>query len=163
MAKTAEHSKEIAQTKGRVTVVDAEDYEFLSKWKWYFDEYAKRRSSLSDGNDKVIRMHRLVLPVKDEEQIDHINRDKLDNRKVNLRPCTHAENQRNRPVCKNNTSGYKGVRKHIRGYWESRIKVNGKEIHIGRYSDIKEAARAYNAVAKKHFGEFAYLNKIEGE
>ena len=91
--------------------------------------------------------------------VDHINGNPLDNRKSNLRICTNAENQRNRGVNKNNTSGYKGVcwAKQNKK-WKARIKHNGKLIHLGYYKDKEEAARAYDKKAKELHGEYAYLN-----
>lgn len=110
-------------------------------------------------------LHREIMGVTDpKKDIDHINMNTLDNRKSNLRFATPGQNAINRPKQKNNTSGYKGVfvrkeYKHIK--YRAAIRVNQKLIHIGQFNTVEEAALAYNKVAIKYFGEFAYLNTIK--
>ncbi len=91
------------------------------------------------------------------EQVDHINRDKLDNRIENLRPASRAQNSQNRDKYKNSLSKYKGVCP-----WKSRfsayIRVNKKQIHLGLFDSAKDAARVYDGAALKYFGEYARLN-----
>lgn len=102
-------------------------------------------------------MHHSFLPVF----VDHINRNRSDNRIENLRQCTHAENQRNGAAYKTNKSGYKGVslyKDKIR--WRASIQTNKRNKHIGIYECKKEAARAYNLAARMYHGEFAYTNLI---
>ena len=90
---------------------------------------------------------------------DHINGDGLDNRKQNLRICTHAENLRNRRLGKNNTSGYKGVSWHkLHKLWYAHISHNKKLMSLGYFKDKEEAAKAYDRKAIELFGEFAKLN-----
>ena len=106
-------------------------------------------------------MHRLILNAKKGEQVDHINRNGLDNRKKNLRLCSHSQNGINRPFQKNNSSGFKGVHKYkYGGKWEVSIEKGGKNFYVGVFSDKKEAALAYNKKAKELFGEFAYQNPV---
>jgi hypothetical protein len=94
-------------------------------------------------------------------EVDHKNRISICNDKNNLRLATRSENQRNKNIQKNNTSGYKGVCwDKIRNKWKSAIHVNGKIINLGRFFTKEEAAIAYNEAAVKYFGEFAYLNVI---
>ena len=91
--------------------------------------------------------------------IDHINHNGLDNRRENLRICTNAENNRHRRKPKNNTSGYKGVCwDKSKKKWRARIEKDNKNIHIGYYNILEEAARAYDAKAKELFGKYAQLN-----
>jgi hypothetical protein len=92
--------------------------------------------------------------------IDHANGDTLDNRKVNLRICTRADNKRNRGIPSNNTLGYKGVAltKSKKRYMARIGSGRGKHMYLGTYDTIEEAARAYDAKAKELFGEYAYLN-----
>jgi hypothetical protein len=93
--------------------------------------------------------------------VDHKNRVSICNDKENLRLATRAENQRNKNIQKNNTSGYKGVCwDKARNKWKSGIHVNGKLINLGRFYTKEEAALSYNEAALKYFGEFAYLNVI---
>ena len=93
--------------------------------------------------------------------VDHINRVSTCNSKNNLRLATRSDNQRNKKIQRNNTSGYKGVCwDKARNKWKSGIHVNGKIINLGRFDTKEEAARVYNEAALKYFGEFAYLNVI---
>lgn len=146
--------RQIPLSKGLFATVDDEDFEAFSSKKWYLTSHGYVKSHRE-------YMHRVVMNPKDGEQVDHINMDKLDNRRVNLRLCTARENSLYRPKNKNNTSGYKGVhqRKDTKR-WQSYIMVNRKRIHLG-YFDTKEmAARVYNGAAIKYFGDYAYLNEV---
>ncbi len=102
-------------------------------------------------------MHQLLLP--DATIADHIDGDGLNNRRSNLRPASEAQNAAHARKGKNNTSGFKGVDQNGgRSSWRARILVNGKSLYLGRFSTKEEAARAYDAAALVHFGEFAILN-----
>lgn len=166
--------KKIKLNKNKFALVDNEDFEFLSRWKWYvsrnnhfpFTEYAKRNRHLDD-NSKEIFMHRVILEMHGQlnhkKLVDHINHDGLDNRKSNLRPATMSENKTYGKKYSNNTSGYKGVYFEENGKprkWRSRIAVNGRDTHIGWFYTKEEAAIAYNQASKKYYGNFSYLNKI---
>lgn len=141
-------------------IVDDDDYEMLSKYKWHNNRGYPYTEALIDGQKKKLGMHRMVMGVKngDKVQVDHINHTPHDNRKSNLRICTHAENVRNRKVIKSKT-GYKGVWKHGKKF-AAEVVHNGKRMYLGCYTTPEEAAKAYNRVAKEYHGEFAYLNKI---
>ena len=106
------------------------------------------------------RIHRLLLGATNPKmQVDHINGNKLDNRKENLRLATNQQNQHNVGKRKNNTSGYKGVSWYRkRKKWKAAIKHNKKSIHLGYYDTPEEASRAYDKAAVEFFGEFAHLN-----
>jgi hypothetical protein len=95
------------------------------------------------------------------EYIDHINCIRSDNRISNLRACTSAENNRNRQPRKNASSKYKGVFWDHGNKWRAGIRVDGKQIYAGSFLIEEDAAKAYNTLAKKHFGEFAYINKVK--
>lgn len=93
--------------------------------------------------------------------VDHINGDKSDNRRSNLRVCTQAQNCANskRPV--SNISGYKGVHFYKQyGKYSVKLQVNRKQLFFGYFEDKHEAAKAYNEAAIKHYGEFAKLNEV---
>ena len=160
--------KTIQLTNGMFTLVDDEDYERLvAMGKWYFstDLYAINGKSYRKENNKsatvFVRMHRIILNAKPGEFVDHVNGDKLDNRKSNLRICTIAENTRNAGARKNNKSGFKGVHfDKSRGKFTAQITFQSKDIHLGRFLCPKEAARVYNDAALKYHGEFAKLNEI---
>lgn len=151
---------EIKLTKGRVAIVDKEDFEWLSQWKWTFGRYALRRIG-GRKNYTTIYMHKLILGISGNIQGDHINNNKLDNRRSNLRVCNHAENQRNRPKYKNNVSGFRGVcLDKRRNLWKAEICFNRKRRHLGYFDNKEDAAKRYDEYAKELFGEFAYTNFI---
>jgi hypothetical protein len=91
--------------------------------------------------------------------VDHINGDSSDNRICNLRTATKSENHGNRVlISRVNTSGYRGVSLHKSGRWYAQLSKNGKHVLFKTFDNIEEAARAYDAAALEHFGEFAKLN-----
>tara|TARA_R110000737_G_scaffold4909_1_gene15897 strand:- start:194 stop:682 length:489 start_codon:yes stop_codon:yes gene_type:complete len=109
---------------------------------------------------KLYRAHRLAWLYTNglfpKDQIDHINGVKDDNRIINLRAATHAENQHNQKIPINNTSGFKGVSwNKIAGKWGSQIYIAGKRKHLGYFTDKVEAHKTYCAAADKYFGKFA--------
>jgi hypothetical protein len=94
-----------------------------------------------------------------ELEVDHINGDKLDNRRANLRVATKTQQRQNQRVTRRNTSGFKGVsRISSTGRWRARIKVSGRQMPCGVYATAESAALAYDAAAREYFGEFARLN-----
>jgi hypothetical protein len=152
--------REIELGTGISATIDDEDFEILSKYSWSLSNkgYAYRTDA---GKGRHIFMHRDLIPCKDypEEEIDHINRNKLDNRKSNLRICTKSQNLMNKPAQSNNTSGYKGVsKKKDRNKWQSQISVDGRLNYIGSFNTAEEAAEAYDRVAKIVYGNFAVTN-----
>ena len=109
-------------------------------------------------------MHRLIMNAPKGLQVDHINNVGIDNRRFNLRLCNQSNNQANRGLDKDNTSGYKGVTfkkdKPRNKPWQAQINYKGKHYSIGYFATKEEAAKAYNAKAKEFFGEFARLNPM---
>lgn len=139
----------------KVAVVDDDDYEFVNGFRWYLNKgYAQ-----SYAKGRLYKMHRLVMVVKRGQHIDHINHDKLDNRKENLRLCSRAQNNRNLLRRKDNTSGYKNVYRDLStGHWRPYIYVDGKPIYFGSFKEKRHAAIAH-AIFVEHFhGEFATSN-----
>lgn len=150
--------KKIKLTQGKYALVDAEDFEWLSQWKWYFHSkgYAVR-NCYREGH-KQIRMHIAILGKNSGHEIDHINGKKTDNRKKNLRFATRIQNSNNRPRNKNNTTGFKGVKAHWTGArfsYQARLWYLGKYIHIGTFKTKLLAHRAYIKKAKELHGGFA--------
>jgi len=145
--------KEIKLTNGTVMQVDDEDYEWGMKSKWTnVSGYAK-----SGIAGRTMTFHREIMDVKKGEQIDHVDGNRLNNQKANLRVVTQQQNSQNKKLHKNNTTGYKGVHP-FREKFRACIAINGKTIHLGLYHSAVEAAEAYDAKAKELYGEFAKLN-----
>lgn len=119
------------------TIIDDEDVGVISKHSWYINNCGYVIST------EGISLHRLVLGItKKNQHIDHINRDKLDNRKINLRICMPWQNAHNIPKKKNNTSGYKGVFRNGEK-WISKIMVRGNRIYLGTFDTKEKAYEAY--------------------
>lgn len=152
--------KRIKLSQGKFTLVDDDDFKWLSEWKWYFNKgYAVRNSSYILGKRITLFMHREILRVPVEMFTDHIDGDELNNRRGNLRICTKSENARNRKILSINASGYKGVNwRKLEKKWQAHIKVNGIQIHLGYFTTAQEAACVYDRAALKYFGEFARPN-----
>lgn len=139
-----------------VAIVDKQDLDLLKLGKWY--RGGSGRVELV--KDHRVTLHRIIgtrMGIPFDSEIDHENRDKLDNRRSNLRPATRAQNNRNRGKNKGCVSQYKGVYPN-RGKWASSIMIEGKRIWIGRFDNEIEAAKAYDAKAKELHAEFAVLN-----
>jgi len=155
----------IKMTKGKFALVDDEDVEKVSRFKWYTLEkdglfYGNSTVYIPVRKKKLYQMHRVIMNAPKGLQVDHINGDRLDNRRSNLRLCTQSQNASNRGKNKNNTSGYKGVSWNKREKkWSARIRVNGKLYFLGNFIDIKYAAQAYNIAAKKYHKQFANGNR----
>lgn len=135
-------------------MIDLEDVGIVKDKLWCYNQngYIKNQHGL---------LHRAIMKAKPHELVDHINHDKLDNRKRNLRIATKAQNSQNSLICINNKSGYKGVSWHkVAKKWAVYITIKGKSTYLGLFTDKKQAAMAYNISASEHFGEFAKLNEI---
>jgi hypothetical protein len=159
--------KQIPLTKGQFVLVDEEDYKNLNQFKWYcsFYGYAVRNIHVYPGQSgwRPTMMHRIILGLSryDKRVIDHINGNKLDNRKENLRICTQAQNAMNARRAITNKSGFKGVSwDKQRGKWKAYLSIKNKQKLLGRFIDKVNAAKAYNKAAKYYRGEFASLNDL---
>ncbi len=154
--------KQIPLTQGKFAIVDDEDFERLSKFKWFASKvgsgaFYAMRTIREGGCKRILPMQNAVMSVQHGVIVDHIDRNRLNNRRDNLRICTQAQNSCNRSMMRNNTSGFKGVSRHGKK-WQSRIKLDGKSMFLGYFNTKEEAARAYDAAAVKFHGEFASLN-----
>ena len=159
----------IELTQGKVAVVDDCDYDYLNQWKWYYNQgYARRQSSASllntSSRQHTVGMHREVMFRMGGEPVhtDHIDGDRLNNTRGNLRASTCSENCRNTGPAKHNKSGLKGVCWKPRiSKWVAQICHNRKVRHLGYFNTKEDAAKAYNAASTKYHGNFAYLNEIK--
>jgi hypothetical protein len=136
------------------TLVSIRHYSIVITYKWYLssNSYVMTRK----GN-KLVSLHRLITKATKDEVVDHINHNKLDNRDENLRKCTQSENMRNQGVRTNNTSGVTGVTwDKSRSKWEAYVRINGKTIHLGRFSSKEDAVAARKKAEEEYFGEFRY-------
>jgi hypothetical protein len=150
-------TRQIPLRRGGFALVDDEDFERLSKMKWHV------LNGCYAAHGHGILMHRLIMDVRDNQQIDHINGNGLDNRRCNLRLATKPQNMMNRGAQKRNKSGYKGVYRRVVSNgvkWIANIKFDGKSHNLGSFDTKEQAAQVYNEAAQKHFGQFAWLNKI---
>lgn len=147
-----------AVRKDNVIVSDS-DFEWLSTLNW-----SSQKSGIvyTRIGGRHVQMHRLIMDAPESLEVDHINGNRLDNRRENLRLCTSSQNKCNRGLRRDNTSGYKGVSWHKqRQKWSVRIKTPyGKYLSCGLFEDKREAALAYNKAALNFHGEFAHLNKL---
>lgn len=164
--------KKIKLTRGKFALVDDEDFQELSKYKWQaktdgYNWYAKRGYYNKETKKCVeIKMHRQIMNHPIGMKIDHINHNGLDCQKQNLRICTHGENMMNRKKKVSGISKYLGVsisKSTVRGkiykYWSAVLRADGKVYNIGKFKTEENAAIAYNIFAEKHHGQFANYNK----
>jgi len=147
--------KQIPLGDGYYAYVDAADYEWLNQWTWHVQNgYAVRWEK-----GKVIFMHREILKPPRGKMGDHVNGNRLDDTRANLRVCTRPENSRNKSKPHGTSSRFRGVSyRKDSGKWYARIRFEGKLIHLGLFTEEVEAARAYDRKAVELFGEFARLN-----
>ena len=132
-------------------LIDIDDIEKCKQYKWFFSGHGYI------VNSNYIKLHRFITNCPKGKEVDHINHNKLDNRKSNLRICTHQENNCNKGLMKTNTSGVTGVSwDESRGKWIAYIKGE----NLGRFNTKDEAIKARKEAEIKYFGE--YRNR-EGE
>lgn len=162
--------KEIQLTKGKVAIVDDDDFEWLNQWKWNFHKgYAGRSAYIDDGKRRVLFMHREIIKTPIGLITDHKDRNKLNNQKSNLRLCGKSQNRVNSNKNPLSTSKFKGVsiqkmRKNRYTYYLSQVKFNGRTVFFKLFPFTSEgelqAAKAYNDASVKYYGEFADVNSI---
>lgn len=139
--------------------IDDEDYDRVNQYSWSLGQDDTIHARV--GNE-VINIGRFILSYYGPNTVDHKDRDRFNNQKENLRLATRSQNQQNRKIPSQNTSGFKGVHWERRmNKWRARITVNKYTIHLGFFSDKIEAAKAYNKSALVNFGEFAVLNEVD--
>jgi len=150
---------------GRFTIVEPEDYYWLNNFHWSIKKrgdcfYAIRFLNTPDDKLKFILLHREIMKAPKGVLVDHRNNDGLDNRRANLRLATRSQNNINRRQNKSKTlSRFVGVTfDRRRRRWVARIYINGKCKFLGSFDNEIDAAMAYDAAAKKYYGEFARLN-----
>lgn len=154
----------IALTQGKIALIDRRDYPEIGRHRWSaahrdLNWYASRSIRNSEGELHAIYMHRAIMQTPVGVEIDHVNGDGLHNTRDNLRVCTHGNNTCNTGLRADNSSGFKGVyRVKKTGRFAACVRLNGRNLYQGGYATAEEAARAYDAAAREHFGKFARLN-----
>src|SRR5690606_9742185 len=154
-------TREIILNNGDRTIVDAADYDWLNQWKWSARKgshttYVQRRNPETKSTEY---MHRLIMGAEKGQEVDHIDRNGLNNTRANLRLATSSQNKINQRLRRVNTSGYRGVYWHRRGKkWAAQIWVDKEVRYLGLFVGKEEAAKAYDAAAKQYHGEYAQLN-----
>jgi hypothetical protein len=149
---------------GKKIIIDTSDAELIMNFEPYYNwcvhknGYAYKYYKEYCGKYRTALMHRLIMHPAEEEEVDHINRIRHDNRRENLRICSSQENAMNRTEYSNKTSIYKGVSKKS-NVWHMKIK-KGSEVITRHYTCEIAAANAYNHLALRMFGEFAKLNDV---
>jgi len=156
-------AKQIPLTRGYVAIVDDDDFDEVSQYKWHAVTkggfpYAVRGVGKRPNRGKV-SLHRVLLNAPDGMEVDHRNGDTLDCRRENLRLATHRQNAANRTLTPQSRSGFKGVYWYARdSRWAAQIRVAGTKMFLGYFEFAEDAARIYDDAAREHFGEFATLN-----
>lgn len=145
---------------GYNVLIDKEDFEKIKNYDWHISTHDipnKLYYFRCQKGEQTVRLHREIMgcTYKDGREVDHINGDTLDNRKQNLRVCSHSQNGKNMKINKRNNTGYKGISWHPRDKcYQARIGVNNKRIYLGYFDNPEDAHAAYCAASKKYHGEF---------
>ena len=164
--------REIQLTRGKVAIVDDEDYERLSEYKWQAQKatqkaaswYARRGEYLGGGRKhgrkKLILMHREILGLGDDDgDVDHLDGNGLNNVRSNIRMASRSANMQrgHRAVGK---SGFIGVRRtrNNRNPWIAVASLDGKKMSVGSYATPKQAAWAYDEAVLRVYGPHARVN-----
>jgi len=125
----------------------------VSKHNWYKNGSGYISSTIKG---KTVFLHRFLLNPEGFFEVDHKDGNKIDCKKNNLRICTNSQNQANKDIQKNNSSGYKGVTWHKQiKKWVARISCNRKRINLGSFQSIDKAIEAYNKASIELYGEYA--------
>ena len=159
---------EIALNHGKVAIVDDKDLLLVSARRWHAFKHGHiwyAESSNARGvYPRTFRMHRVIVDAPSGAHVDHINGNGLDNRRSNLRLCTCAENQHNQHARRGGASRFKGVSRHPKDpqRWRAYIRDRGRQLHLGFFCTEADAALAYDAAARRLWGEFAHANSSSG-
>ena len=147
--------KTIPLSQNKFALVDDIDYPRLIHYKWHYNNgYVK-----TWYKGRRLRMHRLIMNAKPGQQVDHIDHDKLNNQRFNLRVCTMTQNNRNIRLRKDNVTGYKGVTiESSTGHFRPNVYKDGVALSFGNFKDIHHAALARDLWAVDLYGEFASTN-----
>lgn len=144
-----------------IALVDDVDFEFVSQWAWHLSgKYAARQVRIKGTKRKrTLYLHRLITGCPEGLEVDHIDGDKTNCQRYNLRTATQGQNATNRRKRAGTSSQFKGVSWYTKiGKWRAYYNRNGRTLYLGNFDDEEAAARAYDAAARVHYGEYARLN-----
>jgi hypothetical protein len=150
---------EIALGGGRFAIVDEADMELVSAHSWWAQPGGNTFYAVTTGS---IAMHRLIVGASPGEIVDHDNHNGLDNRRANLRPCSHTQNMQNSRSRQGSASRFKGVTRGYRNRWRASIQAGGERIELGSFDTEVKAAMQYDRAARLMHGRFAYTNEMMG-
>lgn len=159
--------RELPLTQGKVALVDDEDFDALSRWKWSYvcnthskTGYARRAFRLwTSKKSFTMLMHIQILGSRDGYEIDHIDGNGCNNQRYNLRFATCPQNHQNIGLYASSKSGYRGVTLYKRDMtWRADITVDGNGIFLGYFDEILDAVCTYDNACRQYFGEFAQPN-----
>jgi hypothetical protein len=153
--------KEIPLTKGHVALVSDKDYIRVARHEWCVLIAPNTCYALRKEHGRTVYMHRFILGITDPKlRVDHWDRNGLRNMRSNLRRATSSQNQGNRKLSKNNTSGFEGVSWHgASSKWQAQIHVHGKNVPLGTFTSKRKAHQVYLSAARKHFGKFKEITQ----
>ena len=147
---------------GSFFLIDAEDFPAVSQRTWSLGKRGYPVSHTSrkmPGGARTEPLHRYLMKPEPGYEVDHISGNKLDNRRKNLRICSHQQNMFNQRIRCTNSSGYQGVSYHKKAEkYEAYISRDGKKIYLGLFISAEAAAAARDCAASKLYGEYANLN-----
>lgn len=147
----------VRTSRGDIVLVDADDLPIVGQHSWHLNCYGYAKSKI---NYKHILMHRMIMgDIPSGMVIDHINGNKLDNRKANLRVCTQGQNATNCSKRSRNKK-YKGVYLSYGGKFRAKISKDGIDYCLGSFTEERDAAKAYNDKAIELFGKYARVNPL---
>jgi hypothetical protein len=142
---------------GLMALIDDEDLPRVEPFTWRIrDDGYVQRTWIEEGRTRHELLHRFIMDASEDVLVDHENGDRWDCRKENLRVATFSQNAANRPTTSLERA-WKGIYPHG-NRWKARIKREGQNVYLGSFQTPQEAAYAYDAAAKRLFGEFARLN-----
>jgi hypothetical protein len=151
--------KIIKLTQDKECIVDDSDFARLSKMQWHVVNFHGKFYAYITIDGRNRPMHRYIMRPRKGRVVDHINGNTLDNRRCNLRSCTHQNNICNSKLYRNNKSGFRGVFKHGENRFTAQVTSCGKTLYIGMFKNALDAAVAYDKVALEVHEDFGSTNK----
>lgn len=151
----------IQLTQAKTTTVDIADFQRVSQHRWcaWLNTTSGKWYVTGTVAGKTVYLHRWLCGTPRGLDTDHVDGDSLNNRRIsNLRIATRTQNQANRPIPKNNTSGAKGVSLMKSGRFHSKLTIGGTNVNLGTHDTAELAGMAYDTAANTLFGAFARLN-----